>query len=118
MKKLWEEVEALVEVPKAAKIINRLPPGRPNAKPPGASPHYGWKMKTSSGHRMRCRNPGCDRYLAARTEDIVCSEPCRDSLRRFCEATLEVLDGKIAATDYPIDLRSVARERVKTRANR
>ncbi len=112
---LWSEVEGIsgkgevpvIKLSKGAKVIVRRPPGRPRTKPHGASHYYNWIMKTPSGVAMRCRNPSCDKKLRSNQEDIVCGDACREVLRRYCEVTLEVLDGKIRAREYPPDLRGL-----------
>jgi len=111
---IWAEVERLeqegqrpvIKLPPSARVIVRRPPGRPRVRPLGAHQHYNWIMKTATGCAMRCRNPGCDKRLGAKQEALTCSPACEEQLRRYCEITLDVLNGRMRPRDYPPDLRS------------
>jgi hypothetical protein len=110
---IWDEVRALrdkddvprVELMPGARIIERRPPGRPRKNPLGDRFAH-WKMKTPSGFPLRCRNFGCNKALRKDDVDICCSEACRGLLRRFCEDTLDVLDGREEPIRYPAYWRS------------
>ena len=117
---LWEEVQEIVErggspsivIPRVSKVIARRGRKR-QVKPTGASYWFHWVMKTPCGAGMKCRNHGCARRIRSKVEDIVCSEACRNELRRFCEVTLEVIRGEKRATEYPPDLRGWPRRKGK-----
>lgn len=63
-------------------------------------------MKSPSGLPLRCRNFGCNKPLRKDVVDICCSPACRELLRRFCEDTLSVLEGREDPTAYPSYWRS------------
>ena len=63
-------------------------------------------MRTATGRAMRCRNVGCKKEVRRNAATLVCSEACEVELRERCQATLDVLDGKLSAEDYPIYYRT------------
>ncbi len=121
--KIWQEVEEAVasgkipevRISQAAKVVT--PPreiGRPRVRPLGIkNAHYWpWKMKTLSGRAMRCRNPGCQRSISAREWSIVCDRPqCFTELLNYVRITLDVLEGRMHAEEYPPQYRAAHKQK-------
>ncbi len=108
---MWAKIEKLVaagkepviQIPKAAeiKIPKRPGPGRPPKYGEGAKP----LMHTPAGLQMGCRNFGCLNRIRRREAAITCSERCAQELLDYCRVTLEVLEKRVPATDYPMKYR-------------
>ena len=99
----------LVQLPAGSKVITpKRSPGRPRKYPLGARHPKagGHRMRTPSGHALRCRWRGCSNYISKDAEAITCSERCTNMLREFIRATLDVLDGRMPAVDYPSEYRA------------
>lgn len=114
-KGIWGDIDELLEqgehpvvaFPKGNKVIvPKKPRGRPRLYPEGMSPHRTWVMQTSSGRAMRCRNKGCQKFVPKNSLAIVCSGACAEELARYCKSTLDVLEGRVSAKDYPTYYRS------------
>ena len=119
---LWGEIgervakgeQPTLELPVAMRVIRpKLPPHRPRTKPVGARGHYGWKMVTTSGRAMRCRNPGCGKEVRKHSETLVCGGACREELAFYCRSTLDVLEGRVPASKYPMRYRAEYSRRPK-----
>lgn len=95
-----------IEVKAAEKVVTpKRPRGRPRVR--GLNGElYNYKMHTPNGTRMRCRWFGCTVMLKANDRHIVCSEACAIQLREYCQACLDVIDGKVAPEDFPMAFRS------------
>ena len=86
-------------------ITPKRPPGRPRIHPEGTD-HKGYRLCTPSGKRMRCRNPGCQKFLWKDADNIVCGELCREELAHRCRTMLEILEGKRDPAELDIYYRS------------
>lgn len=124
--KLWEEVAALassggtpqIRVSQSAKVVEPPLTGKRRRRPQGVkNVHYwAWKMKTLSGRAMRCRNPGCQRNVAAREWSIVCDRPqCFVELLNYARVTLDVLEGRMPAEEYPPQYRAAHKQKLLSR---
>jgi hypothetical protein len=58
-------------------------------------------MRTSAGYPMRCRGPWCNRPLGKDQNALTCSPECEEQLRNRCQVTLDILQGRIPASQYP-----------------
>ncbi len=63
-------------------------------------------MLTPGGHPLRCRWRFCRRMIPKDREALTCCDRCEHLLREFLETTLDVLDGKMPAAEYPAHYRS------------
>lgn len=111
---LWVQVDEMAErgqvplvvLPATARIISpRRPVGRPRTSDPHRPKGYNYPLHTHNGHRMRCRATGCRKTLRKDATSIVCSEACGNALKAELRVTLDVLEGKIPATEFPVYLR-------------
>ena len=103
-----DETPRIVLLRSAKVIIPKRVRGRPRKYPVGAPhPKHGHhRMQTPNGYALRCRWRGCRNFIPLNRDALTCSERCNCLLREFIELTLDVLNGKMPATEYPAHYRS------------
>ena len=122
---IWGQVEELlaqgiapvIELPKAVKVIETIkrPVGRPRLVPKGEKHRKHGAMQSTSGNQLKCRAKGCNKYISRYKEDSVCCDQCREALIEYCQVTLDVLEGRMRARDYPPQYRPAKLRLVKSK---
>lgn len=124
--KIWEDVAAAVaegripeiRVPAATRVVEPPRQSGRRVRPLGIknAHHWPWKMKTLSGRAMRCRNPGCQREVPSQEWSIVCNRPqCFTELLNYARMTLDVLEGRVPAEEYPPQYRAAHKQKLLAR---
>lgn len=91
----------VVTLAPSARIVQRRGRGRPRVNPEGDR-YAHWGMKTGAGYPMRCRAPWCNKPLRKDQKTLTCSPMCEEELLSYCQLTLDVLHGKVPASQYPL----------------